>query len=167
MEVRLLTGGDAAEFSRVRLEALESEPEAFSSSPESHRALGLDEVKARLSAGPAGNFVVGAFLDSVLIGVAGFFRDQGLKQRHRGHVWGVYVSPGARGKGAGRKLMTALLGRAAEIGGVEQVVLSVTATQTAAIELYRSVGFRSFGLEPRGLKVDGRYLDTEYMALTL
>ena len=53
--------------------------------------------------------MVGAFYDSRLIGMAGFYREKGLKSRHKGRVWGVYVTPEARGGGIGRKMMQALL----------------------------------------------------------
>ena len=56
---------------------------------------------------------------------------------------------------------------AALIEGLEQIVLSVTTTQPAAMGLYRSLGFASFGCERRALKVGGRYLDEEYMVLYL
>jgi hypothetical protein len=44
MEIRLLTSDDASEYWRLRLEALEGDPEAFGFSPEEHRALSIDEV---------------------------------------------------------------------------------------------------------------------------
>jgi len=167
MEARVLTADDAAEFSRLRLEALEREPEAFSSSSASHLAMGMDEVRARLAGAHGGSFVIGGFESGALVGTAGFYRDQPEKQRHRGHVWGVYVTPDARGKGVARRLMEALIERAHGIDAVEQLVLSVTTTQSAAVSLYHTLGFRSFGIEPRALKIGDRYMDSEYMLLML
>jgi ribosomal protein S18 acetylase RimI-like enzyme len=51
------------------------------------------------------------------------------------------------------------------VEGVEQVLLSVAATQEAAIRLYRSVGFESFGREPRALRIGEQFVDEEYMIL--
>jgi len=59
------------------------------------------------------------------------------------------------------------LERAGGIEGVEQVVLSVTTTMTAAARLYQSLGFRSFGCEPKAIKLGEKYADTEYMVLEL
>jgi ribosomal protein S18 acetylase RimI-like enzyme len=167
MEVRVLTADDAAEFSRLRLEALEAEPEAFASSPEDHRAMSLDEIRSRLAGARGVSFVAGAFLDGKLVGTAGFYREERQKQRHRGHVWGVYVTANARGQGIARQLMETLVERAREMEGVEQVQLSVTTTQTAAVRLYRALGFRSYGIEPRAQKIGERYVDSEIMVLLL
>ncbi len=164
MEIRILTADDASAFSSLRLAALERETSAFSSSPEEHRTLSLGEVRARLSPDLEDSFVVGAFDGEQLVGTAGFYREKGLKTRHKGRVWGVYVTLGERGKGVGRAILQMLLERAALIG-VEQIGLSVTTTQTAAIGLYRSLGFESWGCEPKALKIGDRYLDEEYMVL--
>ena len=164
MEIRFLTPDDAAEWLRLRIEALKVAPEAFGASLEEYQSLSLDEVKRRLwSDGDA--FVVGALQDNLLIGMAGFYREKGLKSRHKGRVWGVYVTPEARGGGIGRKMMQALLTRGSAIDGVEQVLLSVAATQESAIRLYRSLGFESFGREPRALRIGDRYIDEEYVIL--
>ena len=165
MEIRFLNGDDAGEWWRLRLEALAGDPQAFSASAEDHQSLSLQEVRKRLGSDGADFFVAGAFAEGRLTGMAGFYREKGLKSRHKGRVWGVYVTPGSRGKGVGRKLLEAVLQRAAAIEGVEQILISVTTTQAAAISLYRSLGFESFGCEPRALKIDDRFIDEEYMVL--
>ena len=167
MEIRLLKPDDAAAYWHIRQEALEREPEAFSSAAGEHRDTTIADAAANLASDPATRFMIGAFLNGELIGIAGFYREQKLKTRHRGNVVGVYVREQARGRGTGRGMMQALLERAAGIEGVEHVVLAVTTTMTAAVRLYQSLGFRSFGCERRALKVDDRYLDTEYMVLEL
>jgi ribosomal protein S18 acetylase RimI-like enzyme len=166
MEMRFLTAEDAGEWSRLRLEALERDPAAFSSSIEEHRALPIEEVRKRLSGNPH-SFVVGVLEDGRLVGMAGFHRETGPKTRHKGRVWGVYVDPSKRGQGLSRRMMKLLLGRAAAIAGLEQVLLSVTSTQTAAIALYRSLGFELFGTEPRALNINDEFIDEHYLALRL
>jgi RimJ/RimL family protein N-acetyltransferase len=165
MEIRFLTSDDAGAYWKIRLEALECDPEAFGSSPEEHRALTEDKVAARISYDPANKFVVGAFAGGRLVGTAGFFRDKGLKARHKGHIWGVYVKREERGGGVGRDMLRALLDRAVNTEGVEQIMLSVVTTQDVAVRLYRSLGFESFGCERRALKIGDRYVDEENMVL--
>jgi hypothetical protein len=60
--IRFLPAEDAADWSRLRLEALERDPAAFSSSIEEHKAMPIEEVRKRLSGNPH-SFVVGAFED--------------------------------------------------------------------------------------------------------
>ena len=166
MEIRFLNVEDAVEWSRLRAEALERDPEAFSSSSEEHARLSLDEVKKRLSS-TGDSFVAGAFEDGRLVGIAGFHREIGPKVRHKGRVWGVYVTASKRGKGLGRDLMRAILERAAKIKGLEQILLSVTATQAPALGLYHYLGFETFGREPRALKVGDRVIDENYLVLRI
>src|SRR5215831_6312650 len=113
MEIRFLTGDDAPAYWAFRLEALERDPDAFSSSVEEHRRLSVDDIRTRLSSDTANRFIAGAFAGGKLAGTVGFYRDLGPKVRHKGHIWGVYVTASLRGKGAGRRMMQAVRDRAA------------------------------------------------------
>jgi ribosomal protein S18 acetylase RimI-like enzyme len=166
-QIRLLTADNASDWRRLRLESLQNDPTAFSSSAEDHHSLSEEEVRKRLNSDQREFFVVSAFDDSRLIGMSGFHREPGAKSRHKARVWGVYVTSELRGQGVGRSLMRTLLDRAAGIDGIEQILISVTATQTAAGSLYRSLGFETFGREPRALKIADRYVDEEHMILHL
>ena len=79
MEIRILTVEDANEWWRLRLEALESDPQAFSASTDQHQRLSLEDVGNRLGTGAQDSFVVGALQDGRLEGTAGFYRETGPK----------------------------------------------------------------------------------------
>ncbi len=167
VELRILVADDGAAWRRVRLEALEGDPEAFSATVEAHLKLTDNEIRTRLAADMNERFVVGAFAGEELVGTAGFVREPGLKERHKGFVWGVYLRASHRGTGVGRRMMAVLLDHARRIDGLEQINISVATTQTAAMKLYRSLGFAPYGCEPRALKINGRYIDEEHLWLKL
>jgi ribosomal protein S18 acetylase RimI-like enzyme len=87
------------------------------------------------------------------------------RRHHKGFLWGVYVREAARGRGLGRALVTRVIEHAR--GQVVQLHAAVGTTNHAALSLYRTLGFTTYGLEPRGLACGGRYYDQELMVLML
>lgn len=167
MEIRLLTEHDAAEFVRLRHEALTREPYAFGRAPEDPPPWPPESVGSRLRAAPEGDFVVGAFESGRMVGQAGFVRHTGRKERHKGFIWGVYVTAAARGQGVAKAMLTHMLDRVRTYPGLEQVTLSVSVCQDAARRLYRALGFAVYGYEQHALKVGESYVDEEHMVLWL
>ena len=88
------------------------------------------------------------------------------KLRHKGLIWGVYVRPSARRAGLGMALLARVLDHARG-GAVEEVRLSVVASNGAAIRFYEAAGFEAYGVERRALKVAGRYHNEVLMAARL
>jgi RimJ/RimL family protein N-acetyltransferase len=167
MNIRRLNAADADALYRLRLHALESEPKSFRESAEELRKIPVATYAGRLGSPTDDNFVLGAFEDSELVGMVGFYRETPLKCRHKGWIWGMFVDHPHRGKGLGRALLTAALERGSKLPELTQIRLTVSVTQDAARKLYARCGFRVFGLEQQAMKVNGEFVDEEQMMLPL
>jgi len=168
IEIKRLTRDDAQSFYSLRLEALEREPEAFSSSPQEHRAMTPDAIAKRLGSDPEDrSFVLGALYEDRLVGMAGFFQEEGPKTRHKGRIWGVYVTRDWRRKGVARVLLSEIIRRAQARPELEQITLSVASSQTPAKQLYEALGFEVYGREARAIKHGDTYVDEDLMMLRL
>lgn len=163
--VRRLGVADAAALVSLRREALETDPLAFGASIEDDRGLDLDFVRSSL-ADIREQAVFGCFHGEDLTGMVGVIRASKVKQRHTGIIWGMYVTPRARNRGAGRSLLDAAIEQARG-WGLEQVQLGVTEPAVAAKRMYESAGFRSWGRQPRALHWQGRFVDEHHLVLDL
>lgn len=157
--VRQLLAADAEIYRTLRLTALAESPEAFGSDVAAESAAPVETFANRLRT----SYVAGAIAGDRLVGIAGFRQLDREKTRHRGDIWGVYVAPEVRGSGVGRRLLEHVLAHART--RVQQVHLAVTATNLAGVHLYESLGFTTYGTEPRALRVGDRYLDEHLMVL--
>jgi len=167
MELRLLTPDDAEAFWHLRLEALRNDPASFADSTEEHLETAVEAMRERLNKSDAAcNFIIGAFEAGKLIGTAGFFRRPNNKERHKGHIWGVYVRPESRGQGIASALMKEIFRRARALDGIEQITL-VASANLPAQRLYKALGFESYGVEPHSLKIGDQYIDDVLMVLWL
>jgi ribosomal protein S18 acetylase RimI-like enzyme len=161
LHVRILGPEDAAVFRALRLEALAQHPCAFAAAHDEESGQSAAAVAKRL----ARQAVFGGFVDGALVGVAGFALPAHAKKIHKGVLWGVYVSERVRGHGLGRALVAGVIEYAR--GRVAQLHAAVVTGNAVACGLYRDLGFVTYGIEPRALKVGERYFDQELMVLML
>lgn len=152
-EIAILDANDAADFRQFRLGALQDAPQAFGASYEAESAQPLTFFQNRLSTSK----VWAASQDGAIVGTAGLASWSGARERHKGFVWGVFVAPPVRGQHIAWALLTRLLAYADL--HYEQITLSVTAGNTAALSLYQQAGFVIYGKEPRALKDASGYSD--------
>jgi len=160
-EIRRLGPAAVEDYRAIRLSALATDPDAYGSTHEIEASRPLSAFAERL----AGSIVLGAYRDGRIIGMAGLMQQGGLKDQHKGFVWGVFVVSEARGQGTASALIAAII--EAAHGLVEQLTLSVVTTNEPALALYRKFGFETYGIEPRALKTDAGYSDEALMVLML
>ncbi len=160
-QIQRLQEQDWALWKEIRLEAVKLHPEFFGGSYEEESLWEDKDFKKGLIKSD----VFGAFIENKLIGVAGFFQFTFQKLKHRGTLFGLYVSKENRGHGVAGQLIEAVINHAREL--VLQLHCTVTPDNKAAINLYQRYGFQIYGTEPRSLKVGENFYDEHLMVLKL
>jgi RimJ/RimL family protein N-acetyltransferase len=161
-KIRRLEPHDAAIYREIRIEGLRNHPETFGAAWEDEIEKPSSWWAERLES----NTVFGGWIEaSPLLGVAGFSVPGAAKQRHKGILWGMYVRTDARGTGLAAALLQRVIAHARPL--VEEIRLTVMASNTAAHRLYNAAGFEPYGLERRALKVGDDYYDDMLMTLRL
>lgn len=95
-EIRRLRSDDASTFRQIRLQALYEHPEAFGASWEEEQ----DQPETRFAERLDNGHVIGGISEGeMLVGTIGISNSKARKTKHIGSIWGMYVSPAARGKG--------------------------------------------------------------------
>lgn len=166
MLIRPLTPDDADAYGALRREMLENAPWAFASSIDEDA--GIDQTKMAIRLAEPGQAIVGAFDNSGrLVGAAGLVRNSRKKMAHRATVWGVYVTPSARGLGLATEIFNRIFEVARSWPGVTSLALSVSERAEPASRIYQRLGFKAWGVEPAALEVDGRIYSETHMVVFL
>lgn len=160
-----LTEGDTAPYQGFLMTGLRDHADAF------RLSVGDEAGAAFPTRGTADSFTVAA-VDTATgrwLGVVSFARegDTREKLRHKGLLFRMYVSADSAGKGIGRALIQAVIDRARRLPNLEQINLTVIASNERAVRLYTSFGFVPFSREERAIKYNGTYFDEMTMALRL
>jgi len=158
MFIRLLNESDVVAYQSLRLEALQDSPTAFRSSFEEEVGAPLEKFASVLR----DHAIFGSFAEEgQLIGLVGLRREARAKLAHNALVVGLHVAAPHRRQGVGGALLDHAIQYAQQLGGIRMLKLSVTANNTKSVRLYLSRGFKSYGVEPDVLCVDGKYFPEE------
>lgn len=129
--------------------------------------IGVDDEKtwiSRLNQNPDALLLV-AFQGKELVGFLFFLPNTKKKIAHTGE-FGVNVHPSHQGEGIGKAMVETLLVWANNNIHIEKVYLTVFATNSQAIALYKALGFREEGRLVKGAKqLSGEYVDILQMYL--
>jgi putative acetyltransferase len=127
-------------------------------------ALPLEKIEGFVRESVANDSVQFVALDGArVIGWADIFPHWATAISHCGSL-GMGVLPDYRGQGIGRRLLEACISKA-WLKGMTRIELEARADNSAAIALYRKVGFEHEARKRRAMRFDGVYFEAEQMAL--
>ncbi|MEM6781361.1 MAG: GNAT family N-acetyltransferase [Pseudomonadota bacterium] len=152
-DIRRIQPDEAELYMDIRLEMLKEHPESFGDSYPDASQRPIDFYRERVT----DSYIVGAFDQAKIVGTAGYFIQKGKKAEHKAYLWGVYTTKDNRGQGISRKLSQRVLDDLPE--HIELIQTCVVKGNDTAHEIYKELGFQEYGVEEKGLKVDGKYYD--------
>jgi ribosomal-protein-alanine N-acetyltransferase len=118
---------------------------------------------------------LGIFRDCLLAGyyclvldVAGAVTGYGIMSiaAAEAHLLNLCIHPNAQRIGYGRRILNALLAKAAD-AGADKVFLEVRPSNEVALHLYRSVGFEQIGIRPAYYQAEHGREDAVILAISL
>ena len=140
-------------YRKIRLEGLETEQIAFSSSAEDEAKAPESLWKERIE-----NHIF-AQKGSEVVGVIGLLFRPRQKQKHIADIFGLFVKKEFRGIGIGDLLLKEAIKIASSREGITKLELGVIEDQKAAIALYEKNSFQRVGKLSRELQVNGKFHD--------
>lgn len=163
LAIRQLVLADAPAFRDLRIAGILENPHYFGAPAAEEAAAGLPLFETRIRGAQPGDAVFGAFRGAELVGVAGMYCPASGTMKHRGTLWGVYVSPAERGGDTATRLLQGVIAHAR--AHVDVLTGHVTVGNPRARAFYVRLGFGFSGVERKILKIEGRHYDQEILEM--
>src|SRR5450830_1125027 len=122
--VRPLNADDTLAYRALRLLGIGELPATFCTTYALESSLPLAQISQRLLVSRY-QIIFGVFENDELVAMAGLRREPIAVVHDKASIWGVYVAPDARGKGAGRLLLQAIVKHACAIPELARLRLAV------------------------------------------
>lgn len=152
-------------YHTIRLDCLKNYPENFGLLYEEELKANNFKFDKIITAKSSTDFLMGAFFADGLIGICGFIQEKKQKKKHIGDISGMYVITSFSGEGIGAHLIKATISKAFEIPELEMITLAVAASNIAALNLYKKIGFKEYGRLNNYFKYEGYYETQVFMVL--
>lgn len=139
VSIRQLTENDWREFSRIRLKALQTDPNVFGSNYEKELQMTETDWKRRFHPYDSAIFLV--FENEMPIGMTciGVDRDDATKKSAL--LWGSWLAPEFRGKGLSKLMYQARIDWAKKHSTIERIIVSHRASNVASKYANQKHGF--------------------------
>ncbi len=165
IQIRKLLPNESNSYRELRLQCLETYPEYFTTNYQDEKTKNKLFFQPYIENSDENNFVIGAFHKNTLVGISGFKRHEKHKTNHSGIIIQVYVNKEYQGMKIGSKIIKSTIDEAFKLTGIEQIEIGVISTNINAERVYRNLGFETFCLHKKFLKIDGQYYDHLMMIL--
>ena len=167
MLITQLTAAHAMAYKALMLHAYAHAADSFTSTPQ-ERALEPDSWwRGRTDDASGLTSAWGAFAEEELVGTVSVEYNAKTKTRHKGLIVAMFVQEQYRGQGLARKLMSAAIEHGMARQGLRLLQLEVTQGNAPAEQLYQSLGFVPFGVEPMAVWTPEGYRSKVHMGLDL
>lgn len=168
MIVREIEYSDLEEYRALRKASEKEFPQYVGANVEAELSVEGDGFLELMKTYPSlGHYLFGVFDDDRLVGVTALTRKNSEKYSHKAFLWGMYVYPDYRKKGASKLLMDYSISWAKEQQGLESIILFVTASNTAGMKFYQRYSFQCYGTEKRHMYAAGAFHDAHLYELVV
>lgn len=172
ISIRHPTASEWRDYKTIRLEALKNNPTAYSTTYDEALEYSDDEWRRRITRGTRGakqdcSLYLFAYDGEKVVGMVGAFWEDKSVLRHKAEVFGVYLNPEYREKGIGKRLLEAVLIEIKKNVQFTKIVLGVNASNSSALNLYESLGFKKSGKYVKEFLHNGVYSDEIVMEMLL
>ena len=137
--IRQLTEDEWLEFSRIRLQALLTDPQVFGSNYEKESQMTEDEWRSRLRAKDNAIFLI--YENETAVGITCVSVDREDPTRKTALLWGSWLAPHFRGKGLSALMYRTRIDWAKRQPTVEKIIVSHRASNLASKHANQKHGF--------------------------
>jgi ribosomal protein S18 acetylase RimI-like enzyme len=165
VHIQQLLPSDYDIFYKLRLDGLEQHPDAYATDAQAWKSASKETIERLLvnSQEKQDMPIIGAWVESQLVGLVGMNRDLRPSVAHKATLWGLFVSPPYRRQHIGRALVTEILARAQTISELTLLRAVVNINSVAALMLLMQSGFKEYGREPNAKKIGETFYDQIYL----
>ncbi len=162
-EIVQLKPDEWQELRELRLHGIKDSPCAFGRTYEEEVEKDESFWRDRLT----NSTYLGVKEEGKFVGIMCYLPGEGMKYKHVINIHAVYVRSEMRGKGYGRMLLEEALARIEKDPSIVKICLTVTSTQTSAIALYESLGFKKCATLEKEMFQNGKFIDAFEMVKML